>query len=960
MYAAYDPELDRRVAIKLLRRSDSSRRDPHARMVREAQALARLSHPNVVAVHDVGVHEGRVWVAMDFLEGHTLRRWTATETRSRAAILDVFSQAGQGLSAAHKAGLVHRDFKPDNVIVNAEGRAQVLDFGLARASMSGGPSGAFRGSMDSEAREAPESDASGGSLSMRLTREGALVGTPAYMAPEQHERGPTDERTDQFAFCLALYEALYREPPFAGDNDKELKANVTGGALRAAPRHSDVPSWLRAAILRGMSVNPSDRWPSMDALLQELRRDHGVPRRRQYLAAGGVLLLGSLAAAVVMSLSADPDRCINAAAPMQAIWNDARKDTIHEIFMRTGKPFAAAAWRNSVVILDAHAAHWMDARREACEATWVAGVQPQETLVLRLACLQRRLDELDGLVSTFQDADSTVVERAVQAAHALTAADSCADTQALASSVPLPEDRRQRTLAEDLRSRLSAARTHERSGQYDEGLELAANAVDDARVLAFRPVEAEALVMLGRLQLRNGNTRDAQQTLHDAVVAAEAGGHTSAAAQAWVLLLQVATLHPPLHQDATRWEQHASALVERLGRGSVLDAELQRASGNLLSAQAQHTQAVRHLRRGVEILESRVGETPHLGEMLTDLGNAYLELGRLNDAREHHTRALRILREQLGDHHPDVASAMTGLALAYDELGHPERSYPLYEQVVDIFSEALGPTHPSVATALNNYAGVLHAKGEYIEALQRFERAAAIWEAAYGPEHPDVALTLGNIGLVLEGLERWPEAIDHHRRALALRERAWGPMHPDVEISLRNLGDLHWYRGEFELAREYHRRAVDIIDNSLGADHPRTAAPLEGLAADLVSLGQPELALQHYRRALGVRASALGANHPVVANVLTEIGSLHLDAGDAEQAQATLFRARGIYDKHGQPTASGAKCRFALARAIVATTGDEVQARQSARRALAEFREADPDNSEVSAVQDWLAAHPPG
>ncbi|MEM6992656.1 MAG: serine/threonine-protein kinase, partial [Myxococcota bacterium] len=397
IYAAYDPELDRRVAIKLLRRSRKRGRDPHARMVREAQALARLSHPNVVAIHDVGVHEGRVWVAMDFLEGLTLRRWATAETRTLAQFLDVFAQAGRGLAAAHKAGLVHRDFKPENVIVDAEGRAQVLDFGLARASLTGAPSGVRRGSVDSADREGAGISTSSGSLSMRLTRDGALVGTPAYMAPEQHQRGPTDERTDQFAFCLAMYEALYRESPFAGDDEKELKTNVIEGNLRDAPRTTKVPTWLRKVLLRGLSVEPGDRWPSMDAVLYEFSRDRTHPRRRLVAVGSAVVIAGGLAVAGAAVLTTGEDRCADADAPVHQVWNDARKAEIERAFMDTDKPYAAAAWRNAAVVMSAQADAWSTARREACEATWVAGVQPQEVLVLRLSCLQRRLDELDGL-----------------------------------------------------------------------------------------------------------------------------------------------------------------------------------------------------------------------------------------------------------------------------------------------------------------------------------------------------------------------------------------------------------------------------------------------------------------------------------------------------------------------------------------------------------------------------------
>jgi len=955
IYAAYDPELDRRVAIKLLKRSRRRGRDAHARMVREAQALARLSHPNVVAIHDVGLHEGRVWVAMDFIDGLTLRRWVAAESRSTDELLAVFVQAGQGLAAAHKAGLIHRDFKPENVIVDSDGRAQVLDFGLARASTSGAPSGIRRGSVDSVEREPAAISTSSGSLSMRLTRDGALVGTPAYMAPEQHLREPTDDRTDQFAFCLALYEALYREMPFVGDDDKELKKNVVAGNMRPAPRKSKVPAWLRKVLLQGLAVEPSDRWPNMDALLAELARDRGRGTRRVATMLGGAALIGALGFAGSVLVSSDSERCDDADAPIAEVWNDDRRNAVEASFMTTGKPYAAAAWRNTRAVLDNRAQTWSTARREACEATWVRGVQPQEVLVRRLSCLQRRLDELDGLIGVFERADPTVVERAVQAAHDLTGIEGCADVDALDSQLPLPEDPRDRVLAEDLRARLSEAHTRERAGKYREGVELATTAVEDARALGFRPLEAEALVTLGRLQLRDGKTRDALESLREAVFTAEAGGHIAAAGDAWVLLLEVAYLRPETHADATEWGRHATALVEHLGRGSQLDASLQRAEGNLRAIQGRPADAVRHLRRAAEILEARGGETPELGETLTDLGNAYTELGRLDEARDHHERALRIATEQLGETHPGVASAMTGLALAYDELGRTDESYPLYESAVTIFKEALGPWHPSVATALNNYAGVLYAKGDYADALEKFERAAAIWEAAYGPEHPDVALTLGNIGLALEGLGRVDEAIEHHERALELRTAAWGPEHPDVAISLRNLGDLYWYRERYSEAKTQHERAVKVLEASLGPDHPRVAKPLEGLASDEHMLGNYDAALQHYRRALTLRETALGSEHEFVAAVLTEIGRVQLDAQAPLRAVGPLERAVQIHDNSARASLESAASRFALARAVLAGNEDAPKARRLARQARAEAREVDVTAELVGEIEGWLS-----
>jgi Protein kinase domain/Putative zinc-finger len=274
VYAADDPELDRRVAIKLLRR-DLRAAFGEARLQREAQAMARISHQNVIAVHDVGSHADQVFVAMELVDGHSLRAWLRARARSVGGIVSTFAAAGRGLAAAHAAGLVHRDFKPDNVLVDADdGRVRVTDFGLARAA-------------DDRA------DAGGGArddaiaIDRPLTVSGAVIGTPAYMAPEQLAGGHVDARTDQFSFCVALYEALYGERPFAGKHLAELEAEVAAGRVRPPPARtrSRVPASLRAIVLRGLSVRPGDRFSTMDDLVAALGRDRTrVPRTVAWLA----------------------------------------------------------------------------------------------------------------------------------------------------------------------------------------------------------------------------------------------------------------------------------------------------------------------------------------------------------------------------------------------------------------------------------------------------------------------------------------------------------------------------------------------------------------------------------------------------------------------------------------------------------------------------------------------------
>jgi formylglycine-generating enzyme required for sulfatase activity len=290
VYGAYDPELDRKVALKLLKGDHAGQDETaRARLVREAKAMARLSHPNVIAVHDVGVFDGQVFLAMEFLGGGTLRSWLAARRRGWRELLAVFAAAGRGLMAAHAAGLVHRDFKPENVLLDREGRPRVVDFGLAREAKDGAGDGA------PAPAPVPVAAATSGTRLDTLTRTGALLGTPAYMAPEQFMGEPTDERTDQFSFCVALYEALYGERPFTSESVFRLLHDVAEGRLLPVPDDREVPAWIRRAVLRGLKSDPAQRWPSMASLIAALEDDPAVRRRAWLLAGAGLAALVAVA-----------------------------------------------------------------------------------------------------------------------------------------------------------------------------------------------------------------------------------------------------------------------------------------------------------------------------------------------------------------------------------------------------------------------------------------------------------------------------------------------------------------------------------------------------------------------------------------------------------------------------------------------------------------------------------------
>jgi serine/threonine protein kinase len=275
VWRAEDPKLGRKVALKLLKRADAALTE---RLVREARSMAQVNHPNVVTVYEVGeAEDGTMFIAMELVTGQSLRDWQAKTTPSIPERVAAYISAGRGLAAAHAAGIVHRDFKPDNVLVGDDGRVRVTDFGLAAAKP--GASGAITPHIGD----------------VNLTTSGSVLGTPAYMAPEQFTGGNVDSRTDQFNFCVALYEALYGERPFDGKTFTELGDNVMFGRIRPAPATARISRALREILIRGLAVKPGDRFPTMNDLITVLGRDRARPWRRTAIVAAafaGVLALG--------------------------------------------------------------------------------------------------------------------------------------------------------------------------------------------------------------------------------------------------------------------------------------------------------------------------------------------------------------------------------------------------------------------------------------------------------------------------------------------------------------------------------------------------------------------------------------------------------------------------------------------------------------------------------------------
>ena len=457
VHAAYDPQLDRRVALKLLRFSDaeaSERVDKdRERLLREARAMANITHPNVLTVFEVGTVDGEVFIAMEYAGGGTLRAWANGERRAWREILDACLQAAAGLEAAHRAGLIHRDFKPDNVLLTSDGQVRVADFGLVGVSAETLWTG-------------HELESTGATTT--LTQDGAIVGTPAYMAPELQGPREASPAADQFAFCVSAWELLHGRRPFAGTSYRELARNAEAGEL-TDPAHTEVPAWIREILRRGLDPMPERRFESMQALAEALADDPRDRRRRR--ARSTVTILGIAAGvAGIAAMAAGPevrepvvDPCAQSEERLAEVWGPERKAALEQAFRTSGAKWADEAAGVVTAQLDAYAQAWQGAHLEACEATHVRHEQSDAMFDLKMSCLADLRGELDAVTELLAgEVDAEMVRQAPSAVQGLRAVSRCADEEALRKRIPLPDDSRargaHRTPTTGARAGASAAR----------------------------------------------------------------------------------------------------------------------------------------------------------------------------------------------------------------------------------------------------------------------------------------------------------------------------------------------------------------------------------------------------------------------------------------------------------------------------------------------------------------------
>jgi len=941
---AYDRELDRPVALKVLHRELGQQHT--IRLRREAQAMAKLSHPNVVQVYEVGEIDGQTFVAMELVTGKTVHEWLrrAPPPDWRACVR-LFVQLGAGLAAAHERGLVHRDFKPGNAIIDDKGRARVLDFGLARQGEGNGGADDDPTLVSQQVPGEPEPVP----LDVPLTSTGAVLGTPAYMPPEQMSGRQVDARSDQFSFCVSLHEAVYGTRPYEGSSMAALMVSMTGGSVRPPPKRSKVPAALRKVLLRGLAIDPAQRWPSMEALLERLR-SLVAPRRGRFIAlAVGVGLL-----AIGGGLGADrfatwASRCSGARSQLDGIWDEERKQAVEAAILGTELVYASGTWERVQPRLDEYAEAWITEHTEVCEATAVRGEQSEEVQTLRMACLHERRSHLRATVDVLARADAEVVERAVQTVASLPTLSRCADVEALAAEIPPPEDPAVAERVEALDEQLIAATAASVAGKAREGLAAANAVVAEAEQIDYEPLRVRAWLRQGELEFSVTDYPRAATTLRRAFDAALARRMMPEATYAALRLVDVLGHKLAQQAAARRWAE----LTDPLSRATGTDDARARYLGNLATlahAEGKYDEARSYEEQVLTIYENAPEpNATYVGSTLGFLGIVAQAQGKLDDAHDFFARALAIYEKALGPDHPSVATARHGLGNVAQSQGKLDEARDLHQRALASFETTLGPDHPKVASALHGLGDAAKAQGKLDEARDCYARALAISEKTYGSEHPSVASLLNNLGNLTNLQGKPDEARDFYTRALTAFEKTLGPDHPNVGLALNNLGFVAQSQGKLDDARDFHQRALAIFEKALGPDHPNVGIALANLGIVATSRGELDDARDFLERALAIWEKALGPEHPNVARVLGNLGDVaelqgRLDEAHDFQQRSLAIRERVLGPEHSDVAAS----LHALGN-VARLRGALAEARDLQQRALAIQEQAlGPEHPEVA------------
>lgn len=853
VYEAHDRQLDRKVAVKFLRQARGTAVDDLAqRVLREARALARINHPNVVVVHDSGLHEGRVYLVMELVRGATLTAWQAG--RPWREVLEAYLQAGAGLAAAHGAGVVHRDFKPDNVLVSEDGRVRVSDFGIARLDDATVLPEQRPGTPDHPERSRGTPAADGAA---RLSFGGALVGTPAYMSPEQFAGRVSDARSDQFAFCVALFEALSGTRPFDGATLAGLSHSVSRGVPKRLP--PTFPRRLDTALRRGLQADPQLRWPELGALLAQLELVRRA--RRAWLVAAALVVTVSAVAAPALVQRAS--LCTGAAGRVEGAWSEAVRAEVQRAFVATGSVVAEPSFERAAALAEEYRAAWERTATETCEATRLRGEQPEEVHTARTICLEHQLEVFTATTRLWRHADRNVVVEAVKTIRLLPRPAECSVEAARLSGTQLPADPQAREQIAALRLQVSAALPLSAAARHAEARALLTPLASPVAATRWQPLIAEHALALARAHLGESHLAEAEASALDAVDAAERAADPQLTARARLALSEIVGVRRLRADDGPRLFRSSAVAIEKAGQPLALQAALAEQRAEFAMGMGRVPEARAAFREALALRERAAGPGDvSLAQPLLGLSRVALTQLALEPGWEQHlARALELQRAAYGARHPEVARTLRYRAAL---LGRHQKGGAVAQarEGIEMVEQTAGDSL-ELGFALASLGQLLLEEQQVAEAKASLLRGLALLRRFLEADHPTILLTLMN----LSGSASWA---GQPAEAFALMEE----LLPLAESRLgRNSGKwalhfVNWCASGSAAGR------VDVVIDRCSAEPARIEALL------------PDDAKVPWKRILGIM-SLKARRFPEARRLLEEVRQSN-DAGEQRTAEVYL------------------------------------------------------------------------
>ena len=803
VYVARDEELGRAVAIKVLRPGRSNDADDR-RLIREARAMARITHPNVARVFDAGTHRGSVYIAMELIEGQTLRSWIVRAPRTWREVVSVFLAAARGLAAAHAQGLMHGDFKPDNVMLELDERGVhrvcVLDFGLART---------LDGPLHSGS--------------------GLRGGTLHYAAPEVLARSPTDARADQFSFCVSLFEALYGCRPFDAESPQAVVASIREGGVVEIPR-GRAPRALLAVVRRGLAADPADRYPSVDALGSALA-GVGSPRGRWL----SVLVGGGVIAAALASI-APTESCEGAADELAGIWDDQRRAEVGAAMLASEVPYARDMWSRVRGEFDAYAERWVQLRTQACEV--IASGDMTTVVDHQIACLRRGATDLQARVDALGNADVEAVGRAFDLAPRVSTIERCMDAGAFEQLPALPRDPRTRAEAQRVQTQIARVKALHAAGRFAASVEVAERALASAERTGDPALIAEAALAAGVAHQGVESYETAVELETHAYVNAVACADSGIAGRAATVLARVLGYELARPKQGLDWARIALAEAEKSDdqytRWRALQniGIIERERGEPERARAAFDEALALIDDAGELGDR------HRGDTLGWIALALLEGGQPEKGLEAAQQGVAMMESAYPAEHPRVGNTHATLANTLNDLSRRKDAIVHYRIAYGILKPALGSS-PEVARVSANMGQALALEGETEEGIRLLLEAEQILSAELGPDHPHLGHVAYNLGTAYSAAKDDESALQQRLRAVEIFRASYGDRHLRVGAALYSLARTLGNLGRHEEALEVVSEAVAVLEDSLGRDRAMTLQARVIRADILAHLSRP-------------------------------------------------------------------------------------------------------------------------